>query len=99
MFPYSLVYGKSCHLPVELEHKAYWTIKMYNFNLDDALKLCKLQINELQELRNDAYENSKIYKEIIKYFHGNKLSRKISEVGQNILLDNSRLHLFLIKLR
>ena len=48
MFPYGLLYGKSCHLPVELENKAYWTIKMYNFNLDDALKLCKLQINELQ---------------------------------------------------
>ncbi|KAI3453437.1 hypothetical protein Pfo_010100 [Paulownia fortunei] len=99
MSPYRIVYEKPSHLPVELEYKAYWAIKMFNFNLDEASKLRKLQINELEELRNDAYENSKIYKARIKDFHDNKISRKIFEVGQKVLLYNSRLHLFSGKLR
>ncbi|KAF3456044.1 hypothetical protein FNV43_RR00687 [Rhamnella rubrinervis] len=58
-----LIYGKPCHLPVELKYKAYWVIKVFNSNLDDACKLRKLQISELEELRNDAYENLKIQKD------------------------------------
>nr|GEU99204.1 DNA-directed DNA polymerase [Tanacetum cinerariifolium] len=67
--PYKLVYRKACHPPMELDHKAYWALKQANFDLVVAGDHRKIQLNELNELRDQAYENSLIYKEKTKRIH------------------------------
>ena len=63
MSPFRLIFGKPCHFPLELEHCAMWAIRNLNFNLKEAGEKRLLQLNELEEMRNDSYENAKIYKE------------------------------------
>nr|GEY14139.1 reverse transcriptase domain-containing protein [Tanacetum cinerariifolium] len=78
---YKLVYGKSCHLTIEVEHKAYWALRHVNFDLKTIGDFQKLQLNELSELRDQAYENCLIYKEKTKRIHDSKIKNYIFHVG------------------
>ncbi|XP_019057336.1 PREDICTED: uncharacterized protein LOC104807112 [Tarenaya hassleriana] len=99
MTPFQLVYGKACHLPVELEHKAYWTIKHLNYDIKSAAEKRVLSFHHLEEIRLDAYENAKIYKERTKKWHDKHILQRHFQVNDLVLLFNSRLRLFPGKLK
>nr|GEY00022.1 reverse transcriptase domain-containing protein [Tanacetum cinerariifolium] len=92
--PYKLVYEKACHLPIELEHKAYCALNHANYDLLTAGDHRKVQLNELNKLRDQAYENSLIYKEKTKRIHDSKIKDRVFNVGDRVLLFNSRLKIF-----
>ncbi|CAA7056769.1 unnamed protein product [Microthlaspi erraticum] len=92
--PFNLLYGKDCHLPVEVEYKALWAVKMLNFDIKAAQERRVMNLFELEEIRMNAYENSMIYKMRTKAAHDKLIRLKDFKVGDSVLLYNSKLRLF-----
>ncbi|XP_047268171.1 uncharacterized protein LOC124898576 [Capsicum annuum] len=75
--PYQIVYEKSFHLPIELEHKALWALKALNLELKDVAKSRFNGINELHKFRLQTYESRTLYKEDKKLYHDRKIEKKL----------------------
>ncbi|KAG7572457.1 Integrase catalytic core [Arabidopsis suecica] len=97
--PFQMLYGKSCHLLVEVEYKAIWATKLLNLDIKEAQEKRSVDLHELEKIRLEAYESSKVYKERTKAFHDKKISPKDFKAGDQVLLFNSRLKLFPGKLK
>ena len=76
-----------------------WVIKKLNCDFQAVKENRLLQLNELEELRNEAYDNARIYKEKTKKWHDQKILRREFKAEEQVLLYNSRLKLFLGKLK
>ena len=76
-----------------------WAIKKLNFEFKVAKEERLLQLNELEELRNEAYDNARIYKDKTTKWHDQKILRREFKARDQVLLFTSRLKLFPGKLK
>ena len=98
MSPYKMVYRKACHLPLELEHKAFWAVRELNRDFKLAGEKRLLDLSSLDEWRNEAYENARLFKEKVKQWHDKRILKREFHVGEKVLLYRSRLRFFAGKL-
>ena len=91
MSPYKMVYGKACHLPLELQHKAYWVVTEINVDFKLAGEKRLLDMSSLDEWRSEAYENARLFKEKVKRWHDKRILKREFHVGEKVLLYRSQI--------
>ena len=99
MSPYRVVYGKSCHLLLKLEHRTWWATSTPNSDLTAAAEERILQLSELEEIRAEVHENARLPNERVKLVHGKTILRKDFTLDMKVLLYDLILHLFAGKLK
>jgi len=99
MSSYKLVFGKACHLLVELENRALWALRQLNLDIEAAGTSRVTELHELDEFRYHAFESTRLYKERMKIMHDKNILERSFKPGDKVLLYNSRLRLFPGKLK